>query len=128
MATLIYHPRMAEPMKHQPLFFALALLSLLAIANIPRELHRGRDGFAFLSSSAAVASLLMLCGVGMFPYLVLSTPDPQHSLTIYNAASSQKTLGIMLTIALLGVPLVLAYTVSIHWIFRGKVRLDKTSY
>jgi cytochrome d ubiquinol oxidase subunit II len=34
----------------------------------------------------------------------------------------------MLTIALIGVPAVLAYTVSIYWIFRGKVKLDKTSY
>lgn len=51
-----------------------------------------------------------------------------HSLTIYNAASSTKTLGIMLTIAIIGVPIVLAYTVSIYWIFRGKVKLERTSY
>jgi cytochrome d ubiquinol oxidase subunit II len=34
----------------------------------------------------------------------------------------------MLTIAALGVPLVLAYTASIYWIFRGKVKLDEASY
>lgn len=34
----------------------------------------------------------------------------------------------MLVIALLGLPLVLAYTVSIYWIFRGKVKLDRMSY
>jgi cytochrome d ubiquinol oxidase subunit II len=34
----------------------------------------------------------------------------------------------MLTIALIGVPVVLAYTVSIYWIFQGKVKLDKMSY
>ena len=49
-------------------------------------------------------------------------------MTIHHAASSQKTLGIMLTIALIGVPIVLAYTVSIYWIFRGKVKLDRMSY
>ena len=58
----------------------------------------------------------------------MSNPDPAHSLTIYNAASSPKTLGIMLTIAAIGVPVVLAYTVSIYWIFRGKVKLDRMSY
>ena len=31
-------------------------------------------------------------------------------------------------IALIGVPVVLAYTASIHWIFRGKVKLTKSSY
>ena len=49
-------------------------------------------------------------------------------LNIRNAASSSKTLAIMLTIALIGVPVVFAYTVSIYWIFRGKVKLDRMSY
>lgn len=64
----------------------------------------------------------------MFPNLIFSNPDPENSLTAYNAASSHKTLGVMLTIALIGVPIVLAYTVSIYWIFRGKVKLDRMSY
>jgi len=59
---------------------------------------------------------------------VHASNDPVHSLTIYNAASSPKTLGIMLLIALIGVPLVLSYTASIYWVFRGKVRLDRFSY
>ena len=27
-----------------------------------------------------------------------------------------------------GVPVVIAYTISIYWIFRGKVKLDRMSY
>jgi len=69
-----------------------------------------------------------LFGLEMYPNLVLSNPLPGNSLNIHNAASSQKTLGIMLTMALIGVPAVLAYTVSVYWIFRGKVKLDKMSY
>ena len=61
----------------------------------------------------------------MYPNLVFSQPNPENSLTIYNAASSPKTLGIMLIIACIGVPLVIAYTVCIYWIFRGKVKLDR---
>jgi cytochrome d ubiquinol oxidase subunit II len=106
----------------------VAVVNMLAIANIPREIHLGRDGRAFVSSSVAMAALMGLFGLEMYPNLVLSNPDLAHSLTIQNAASSQKTLGIMLTIALIGVPIVLAYTVSIYWIFRGKVKLDKMSY
>jgi len=76
----------------------------------------------------AMMALMGLFGLEMFPNLVLSNPELAHSLTIYNAASSTKTLGIMLTIAIIGVPIVLAYTVSIYWIFRGKVKLERTSY
>jgi cytochrome d ubiquinol oxidase subunit II len=101
---------------------------MLAIANIPREFHHGRDWRAFLSSCGAIITLMMLFAVNSFPYLVYSLPNPENSLTIYNAASSPKTLGIMLIIAGIGVPVVIAYTVCIYWIFRGKVKLDRMSY
>jgi cytochrome d ubiquinol oxidase subunit II len=73
-------------------------------------------------------ALMTLFGLEMYPNLIFSQPEPANSLTIHNAASSHKTPGIMLTIALIGIPVVLAYTVSIYWIFRGKVKLDKMSY
>lgn len=128
MATLLYVPHMAARVRAHPWLFSVALVNMLAIANIPREIHRGRDFRAFLSSCVAMIALMTLFGLEMFPHMVLSNPNEANSLTIYNACSSQKTLGIMLTIALIGVPIVLAYTVSIYWIFRGKVKLDKMSY
>jgi cytochrome d ubiquinol oxidase subunit II len=126
--TLLYVPHMVENLKQNPVFFVLPILNMLAIANIPREVHHGRDLRAFLSSSASIAALLALFGIGMYPDIIFSSPDPANSLTIYTAASSAKTLEIMLIIAAMGVPLVLAYTVSIYWIFRGKVKLDSSSY
>jgi len=128
MATLLYVPHMAARVRASPWLFSLAVANMLAIANIPREIHRGRDWRAFLSSCAAMVTLMGLFGLEMYPNLVLSNPEQAHSLTIYNAASSQTPLGIMLTIAVIGVPVVLAYTVSIYWIFRGKVKLDRMSY
>jgi len=128
MATLLYVPHMVAIFKDHPALFVVALANMLAVANIPREIYHGRDFNAFLSSCAAMAALMALFGLGMLPNLVYSNPNPDLSLTIYNAASSQKTLGIMLVIALIGVPLVLAYTASIYWVFRGKVTLEVHSY
>jgi cytochrome d ubiquinol oxidase subunit II len=71
---------------------------------------------------------MTLFAIGIFPNLVLSNPNPEFSLNIYNAASSARTLKIMLIIAIIGLPFVLTYTISIYWIFRGKVKLDTTSY
>ena len=127
MATLLYVPHMGEAIKRQPWFFAVPLLTMLAIANVPREIHRRREGWAFVSSSLAVLGLFALVGIGMYPGLVTAT-DPARNLTIYNASSSPKTLAIMLTTALIGIPLVLAYTVGIYWVFRGKVKLGPMSY
>ena len=128
MATLLYVPQMADVIKQHPILFIVPLLNMLAIANIPREIYHGRDWRAFLSSSCAILFLLALFGIGMFPNMIFSNPNPANSLNIYNAASSQKTLRIMLIIAALGVPAVLAYTASIYWIFRGKVKIDSSSY
>ena len=128
VATLLYVPHMANALREHPVLFVVALVNMLAIANIPREIHLGHDGRAFISSCAAMISLMALYALNTFPYLVYSLPHPEFSLTAYNAASSVKTLGIMLTIALIGVPIVLAYTISIYWIFRGKVTLDRMSY
>lgn len=127
-ATLIYFPSMSKHFVEYPFLFIVAILNMLAIANIPREIHHGREFRAFLSSGATIASLMMLFAIGIFPNMVLSNPHPEYSLTIYNAASSQKTLNIMLIFAIIGIPFVLAYTISIYWIFRGKVKLESTSY
>jgi cytochrome d ubiquinol oxidase subunit II len=128
MATLLYVPHMAARVRANPWLFSIALVNMLAIANIPREIHHGRDWRAFLSSCVAMIALMGLFGLEMYPNLILSNPETANSLTIHNAASSHKTLGVMLTIALIGLPIVLAYTVSVYWIFRGKVKLDKMSY
>ena len=128
LATLLYVPRMTRILREQPALFAVVVLLVLAIANLPREIHRGRDGAAFLSSCATMLLLMALFGLGMFPHMVYSLPEPSHSLTAYNAASSQKTLHIMTLIAAIGVPIVLTYTASVYYIFRGKVKLGKDSY
>jgi cytochrome bd ubiquinol oxidase subunit II len=128
MATLLYAPHIAERVKENPWLFSLVLANMLAIANIPREFHHGRDWLAFLSSCAAMLTLMALFAVDAYPNLIYSWPHPEDSLTIYNASSSPKTLGIMLIIACIGIPVVLAYTVCIYWIFRGKVKMDRMSY
>lgn len=128
MATLLFVPNMAEPFERQPILLVVPLLTLLAVANIPREIVHGREFRAFLSSAATMVGLLALFGLGMYPHMVWSLPNPEHSLTIYNAASSPKTLTIMLIIAAIGMPLVLGYTIAIYRIFRGKVKITPDSY
>ncbi|MDD5718268.1 MAG: cytochrome d ubiquinol oxidase subunit II [Candidatus Krumholzibacteria bacterium] len=128
MATLLYLPHMADPFREQPLLFLLPAFSVLAIANIPREVHHGREFRAFLSSAVAMLLLLALFGVGMFPELIHARPDPALSMTLHNAASSTKTLQTMLIMAAIGMPLVVAYTFHIYRVFQGKVKLDSMSY
>jgi len=127
IATLLYVPHMTEPFREHPLWLAVPLATLLAIADVPREIHAGRPGRAFVASCLGVLGLWALVGIGMFPNLVTAT-DPARSLSLHDTSSSPLTLRVMTVIAAIGVPLVLAYTVAIYWVFRGKVRLDASSY
>jgi cytochrome d ubiquinol oxidase subunit II len=129
VATLIYYPHMVEAFRDRPVFFLVALANLLAIANIPREITKGNDGRAFLSSCANIIFLMVLYGIGTYPNAVRAINNPAElSLTIWNSSSSPLTLQILLLIAAIGLPIVLTYTVAVYWIFRGKVKMDSHSY
>lgn len=126
--TLIYIPHLSDEFKNNPELFIVPVLMFLSIANIPRLAHKRKYGQAFLFSSITISLLLILVAIELYPTLLMSTLDPANSITVYNAASSEKSLGIMLTITAIGGPLVLIYMFFVYRTFRGKVKLDDTSY
>jgi len=126
--TLVYIPHLSDRFREDPILFILPILVLLSIANIPRLATARKYKSAFIFSSATIAFLLMLVAVELYPNLLMATNDSVNSITIYKAASSDNSLGIMLTITAIGAPLVLAYTFIVYKTFWGKVNLDETSY
>jgi cytochrome d ubiquinol oxidase subunit II len=82
---------------------------------------------SFVCSSLAIALMAVTAATALYPNLVPAV-DRVQSLTVYNAHSSDLALQVMLVVALVGMPIVLAYTAFIYWKFKGKVRLDKASY
>ena len=68
-----------------------------------------------------LALTLVACFQIMFPRVMISSTDPAFSLTIYNASSSPYTLKVMSIIALIFLPVVLAYQGWTYWIFRKRV-------
>jgi cytochrome d ubiquinol oxidase subunit II len=128
IATFFECPNLVAVMLTRPHGFLILALDIVAALSIGFLNTRGKEFPAFLMSSLTMILLMAVLGISYFPNIVMSMPDPGNSLTIYNSASSAKTLGIMLVIAVIGVPIVLAYTVSIYWIFRGKTRLGHVGY
>ena len=108
-------------------WLAVAPLILGAIM-LPLMLRKGRALGAFYASSLCIASLNLILAVGAYPLLAPSSSDPNNNLTAFNASSTPLTLKTMLIMALVGMPLVIAYTAWIYHAFRGKVRLEATSY
>ncbi|MCO6450228.1 MAG: cytochrome d ubiquinol oxidase subunit II [Caldilineales bacterium] len=127
-ATFIMHVHLIENYISHLWYFIFPIAALLVALNIPREINRQRFGWAFISSGAVIALFMIMLAVGLYPYLIYSSLDVNYSLDIWNAASSAKTLNIMLIMALIGMPLVAAYTAAVYWVFRGKVELGPRSY
>ncbi len=107
------------------LFFLLLLGGLI---YIPLANHAKKAGRTFLATSVVIGSAFGLATARLFPRLVPSTLNLEDSLTAYTHSSSDYTLKVMLVIALVGMPLVIGYTVFIYRKFKGKVIIDEHSY
>ena len=117
-----------ESMLSNPLFWILFIPMLAAIIYIPVGLKSEKPGRAFFASSFTIACMIGLMAASLFPRLVPSLTDLTNSLTIYNASSTERTLFTMLIIALIGMPLVIGYTIFIYRAFKGKVQIGEHSY
>jgi cytochrome d ubiquinol oxidase subunit II len=103
---------------------AASLIALLAIVGIEVFNRAGAGGRAFLASAVSIAALFGAVGSTIFPNLVRASNGASLSLSIFNASASQNSLTILLFIALLGMPVVLGYTIFIYWTFAGPVRAE----
>ncbi|MGB2831517.1 MAG: cytochrome d ubiquinol oxidase subunit II [Methylotenera sp.] len=94
----------------------------IALSLLSARLKNERT--AFLFSSIAIAGIILTAGFSMFPFIMPSSTDPISSLTIWDATSSKKTLGIMFVITIIFLPLIMAYTAWVYRVLRGKVTIQ----
>jgi cytochrome d ubiquinol oxidase subunit II len=115
-----------EILQARPWILFLFFFQIFAIFSIFRETSHRHEFRAFLFSCLFILTLGGMIASTLYPNFVHS--ETQWRLTVYNSSSSSKTLSIMFIIAAIGVPLILAYTIAIYWIFKGKVKMDSNSY
>jgi cytochrome d ubiquinol oxidase subunit II len=104
-----------------PALFTLPVAGLYALACAGWSILRGRAGQAFFFTSTAIVALMATFGASLFPDFVRASNPGATSLTAYNSSSSLLTLEAMLVVALIGMPLVVGYTIWVYRKFRGKV-------
>ncbi len=83
---------------------------------------------AWFFSASAIAGCTMFGVTGLYPNMLPSSLDPAFSVTVSSAASSALTLKIMLAVALIFVPIVIAYQAWVYHLFRHKVRKEDIVY
>jgi cytochrome d ubiquinol oxidase subunit II len=86
--------------------------------------HRESMGWAFAMTCLAIALSTVTIFMSLYPRVMISSLDTRWSLTIYNASSTPYTLKVMSAVALIFVPVVLAYQGWTYWVFRHRIGAD----
>ena len=105
----------------QALMQAVPALAFAGSALAVFSLRAGRTLLAFVGSSLACVSVVLTAGVALFPFILPSSEMPRASLTAWDATSSRLTLNVMLWVALIFTPIVVAYTSWAYRAMAGKV-------
>ncbi|WP_019275756.1 cytochrome d ubiquinol oxidase subunit II [Vibrio coralliilyticus] len=93
------------------------VMSLVTV--LASRLERG--GIAFFASSLGNAGIIFTAGLAMFPFIMPSDLMPNHSLTMWDATSSELTLNLMTGVAFIMVPVILVYTIWTYYKMFGRL-------
>ncbi|MDW8324588.1 MAG: cytochrome d ubiquinol oxidase subunit II [Burkholderiales bacterium] len=104
-----------------PVLWLAPAVGLLGALGAVWLVRIGRTLSAFVASSLACTGVILTAGIAMFPFVMPSSARPDHSLTAWDVTSSAYTLNVMLWVALIFTPIVLAYTAWGYRVMRGKV-------
>lgn len=118
-ATNLYDNYLANPV-----WLVVPLVAVAALIGIKLFALKAKFLSAFYASCATILSVTFTGVIGLYPNLIPSRISPEHSLTIFNSSSSIYTLKIMTVVALIFVPVVIAYQIWIYRIFRHKLTPD----
>ncbi|KRC50969.1 cytochrome C oxidase assembly protein [Leifsonia sp. Root227] len=102
-------------------FLILAVLAAVALIASWVANLRGAEGWSFAFMAVTIALAVVSLFAALFPNVMPSSPNPENSLTIANASSSETTLTVMTWVAAIFLPLILLYQGFTYWIFRKRV-------
>jgi cytochrome d ubiquinol oxidase subunit II len=108
---------------HTTAFFLnpVELLAVLAVLTAVWLVYDNRPGFAFAATTVTIASCIVAIFTGLYPNVMVSTTNAAYNLTVHNTASANYTLKVMTVIAVVILPVVLAYQTWSYYVFRKRV-------
>ena len=104
-----------------PALLIIPVIAVVSLLMVKVFAGKGKNGTAFTFSCLTIVFVVFTGVTGLFPNLLPSSLDPASNLTIFNSSSSPLTLKIMTAVALVFVPIVIAYKIWAYRIFRAPV-------
>ena len=120
-ATRLYDNYIQNPLMYVVPIILIPLIVVGALVMVRVYAGKGHWWSAWFASSALIVGVTLFGVAGLYPNLLPSSLNPAFSMTIYNSASSQLTLKIMLGVALTFVPVVIAYQAWVYNFFKDPV-------
>ncbi len=120
LALIFTFPELAG----HPLFYLALIVCIAGWIILWVSLRKENDAAPFIAASLSFVGLWLAAGAAQFPLLIRAANDKALSLTIYNSSTGLYTLQIMSVIALVGMPIVVGYTIFVYRLFKGKARTD----
>ncbi len=99
----------------------IAIVALLAAGYF---LKKKMGGWAFIMTALNIVFSVITMFLALYPRVLVSSLNPEWSLTVYNASSSPYTLKVMTIIAAIFVPIVLVYQSWTYYVFRHRISVD----
>lgn len=127
-ATNLYANYFNSPLVYSVLLLLIPLTTVGSLVMVRFYLSKGTPWKAWFASSLTIVGAVLFGVAGLHPNLIPSSINPAYSLTIYNSSSSPLTLKIMLTVALIFVPIVIAYQAWVYLFFKHKVTEADVGY
>jgi cytochrome bd ubiquinol oxidase subunit II len=97
------------------------LVSAIAILAAAWFIKNKREGWAFAMTATGIAASITTLFLILYPRVMISSLNPDWSLTIYNASSGPYTLQVMTIVVVIFLPVVLAYQAWSYWVFRKRI-------
>jgi len=107
--------------RHHAVLWLAPGLAILGALGTGLLLRLQRPGLGFVTSAVTEAATILTMGTALFPFLMPSATHPDQGLTIWDASSSARTLTIMLVAVVVFLPIVLAYTVWVFRVLKGRI-------
>ncbi|MEU7849737.1 cytochrome d ubiquinol oxidase subunit II [Micromonospora parva] len=112
--------RVRDAVQRPAVAVLLPVLLVAALLAARAALVRQRPGWAVVATGAALALPVVLVGAALWPYVLVSTTDPDASLRVADAAASVPTLRLLGWVALPLLPALLGFQAMCWWVFRGR--------
>jgi cytochrome bd ubiquinol oxidase subunit II len=113
--TLAERDRIATDLDERSWGLVFPAIGLLAMAGVLLGVRWRRDGLPFVMTTVFFVAAFLTLAVLFWPYMI------PYRITVANAAAPDASLSFLFWGAVVVLPVIAIYTITVYWLFRGKL-------